>query len=300
MIKPIHQWELPTFQLEDGLREWWVDPFFATFFFAFWINVYWYFERHSGTSQRKITFESILKFDDLAASGTVYWIGILIFKMMVAPPGANSNQTMPDGIPNSFTSCLYLVFEVITGIVLYDFIFFFVHWGMHELPIHKLRKIHHRHHQLTRVIFPNTSKSFPSKTTTHSQKLCEARHVLRHSFIDGTLQVLVNIIVQRHNIWGYHILGLHNASFGWVTNYSIKSRLARFLHNVLVTWMLTESHTSSPYPKIFRNAFVGVREHRNHHLHHHDYKSGIRYQQFFGYLDNWRFWWITCKKTKTF
>ena len=30
MLKPYHQWELPTFKLEEGLREWWVDPAFAT------------------------------------------------------------------------------------------------------------------------------------------------------------------------------------------------------------------------------------------------------------------------------
>ena len=142
------------------------------------------------------------------------------------------------------------------GIILYDAIFFFLHWGMHEIPL--LRYWHRRHHQCTPLV--------------------EARDVLRHGLVDGALQVLVNILVQRHTPWG-----------------AVKTRLARGLHNIVVIWMLTESHTASPYPNIWRKYFVGVREHCLHHSPPRDGKKcvdtekRVRYQQFFGYLDGMRF-----------
>jgi len=164
-----------------------------------------------------------------------------------------------DGIPHDFASFCYLCFEIVSGIILYDFLFFWVHWAMHDISF--LKKIHKTHHSKLRV---------------------EAKDVLRHSFIDGSLQVIVNIIVQRHTPWGI-----------------VKSRLARAIHNFVVIWMLTESHTSAPSYDIFRWWCVGVREHRLHHLG----KEGIRrekgekkafygryhrHQQFFGYLDDLR------------
>jgi len=79
------------------------------------------------------------------------------------------------------------------------------------------------------------------------------------------VQVLVNICVQRTNVWG-----------------STKSRLARALHNVIVTWMLTESHTCAPAPRLARRCFLGVQRHRAHHA------GSPYYQQFFGYLDDAR------------
>lgn len=88
----------------------------------------------------------------------------------------------------------------------------------------------------------------------------------RHSILDGSMQVVVNIAVQRHTPWG-----------------SIKSRTARACHNLIVTWMLTESHTSTDKLNIFRRFCKGVREHRQHHL-----GGSARYQQFFGYLDDVR------------
>ena len=145
---------------------------------------------------------------------------------------------------------------------------------MHEIPA--LRKFHYEHH--------NASKG-----------TLESRDVLRHSLVDASLQVLVNILVQRHTVWGL-----------------VKSRLARAVHNVLVIWMLTESHTAAPTPYIWRRWCVGVRDHRIHHLGQHHaaaetlsslrplvselnnqesldfYGRNHRYQQFFGYLDDLR------------
>jgi hypothetical protein len=109
----------------------------------------------------------------------------------------------------------------------------------------------------------------------------ESRDTLRHSLVDGSLQVLVNIMVQRQLPWG-----------------TVKSRLARALHNVLVTWLLTESHSAAPTPYIWRKWCVGVRDHCHHHNHSMPLSSSMqdwsyrrtRYQQFFGYLDDLRFY----------
>lgn len=151
-----------------------------------------------------------------------------------------------------------------SGIILYDFVFFFVHWAMHDIPA--LRHWHAHHHEC--------------RSDNDSGNLAvEAQDVLRHGLMDGSLQVFVNIMVQRHTIWG-----------------SVKSCLARALHNVIVTWMLTEAHTASPTPDVFRRWFIGVRKHRLHHLgrQSHDKSCSTvegfhrRHQQFFGYLDDLR------------
>jgi hypothetical protein len=90
--------------------------------------------------------------------------------------------------------------------------------------------------------------------------------------LDGSLQVLVNILVQRRTPWGV-----------------VKTRLARGLHNFFVIWMLVESHSASNIPCIWRSLLVGVREHRLHHLGSTDpYGKNHRFQQFFGYLDELR------------
>jgi len=102
------------------------------------------------------------------------------------------------------------------------------------------------------------------KTHHESGSTLEARDVLRHSPFDAMLQVVINIVVQRSTPWG-----------------GVKSRLARAVHNVVVTWMLTESHTASPTPNLARRFFTGVRRHREHHL-----RGTPNYQQFFSYLDD--------------
>ena len=234
-----------SWDMENGfLRAWWFDPLTATLGFGAFIHWYWYEERKRGLSSNNDIRDTLgmWGFGPLYNSLASYWVGIFLWKCVV-PPAAS---IIPDGIPDSASSLLYLLLEIVTGIVLYDAVFFFLHWSMHELPF--LRRWHERHHE---------------------EQSVEARDVLRHSVMDGSLQVLVNILVQRTNPWG-----------------STKTRLARFLHNLLVTWMLTESHTSSPHPYIWRRYFVGVREHRLHHSHQTNQHARRRYQQFFGYLDN--------------
>lgn len=252
MIMPILQLHFPALDLENGVfRAWWFDPLTASLSFTVFIMWYWYEERKRGLSRDNVLLNGC-GYGQSLDSFAAYWIGVYAFKCIIPPP----SQVIPDGIPYNTTDVLYLIAEVCTGIVLYDAIMFWLHWAMHELPV--LKHWHARHHSCT-------------------EKSLEARDTLRHSLMDGSLQVLVNIVVQRCTPWGV-----------------VKSRVARVLHNVVVTWMLTESHTSSPYPYIWRRWFVGVREHRLHHMGSSlsiPYGKYHRHQQFFGHLDDARSWW---------
>ena len=119
-------------------------------------------------------------------------------------------------------------------------------------------------------IGPCTLLASPSHRTHHRHSTdFRARDVLTHSAaLDGTLQVLSNILVQRSTAWG-----------------TSKSRLARAVHNVCLPWLLTESHTRAHKrlaSAAASAAFAGVRRHRAHHL------GEPYYQQLFGYLDDAR------------
>lgn len=240
----------PSWDMDNGVfRAWWFDPLLATFSFAFFINWYWYEERRRGLASTEIVDHDI---GPIFSSLFAYWIGIYILKSVVIAPGGG---VLPDGIPQDLEGFLYLSSEVVSGVLLYDAVFFFVHWAMHEIPV--LKSWHARHH-------------------SHPRPL-EARDTLRHSIVDGSLQVLINICVQGYTPWGM-----------------VKSRLARAFHNLIVVWMLTESHTASPAPYIWRRWCVGVREHRLHHYGSHG--KHHRHQQFFGYLDDARAWFFQNRK----
>lgn len=221
-------------------RTWYFEPALATACFSFFIQWYWMYERNAGKS-RDASFYSLFQsceLGNLSLSFIGYWIGIIIWVNLV-PPVA---QTIPDGIPASLLETAYLILEVVSGVVFYDAIFYVIHLAMHKVPV--LRSLHSTHHRNSEV---------------------ESRDTLQHSVADASLQVLVNILVQRRVVWG-----------------SVKTRLARALHNVVVIWMLTESHAAAPQPYIWRRWFRGVRDHRLHHA------NEPRFQQFFGYLDDWR------------
>mmetsp|Transcript_13658 Transcript_13658/g.20326 ORF Transcript_13658/g.20326 Transcript_13658/m.20326 type:complete len:272 (-) Transcript_13658:675-1490(-) len=229
------------------------DPLSATFGFIVPIFIYTFHEMKSGNSAYKSWGDFLFREGERNSKSfslLAYWAGIMVWGRFI--PRVTGQ---PSGIPTSVGSLLYLLLEIASGIILYDAFFFVVHWAMHEVT--PLRFIHREHHKPSRTI--------------------EAQDVLRHSMIDGSLQVLVNILVQRNTPWGTH-----------------KSILARMFHNVIVTWMLTESHSSSPKPDVFRRWCVGCREHRQHHLADGDGHGSKtlgrnhRYQQFFGYLDIYR------------
>lgn len=228
----------------DALRSWWVDPAIATMSFAAAIAIFDRKERDIGYTEhgRRSTwtmgpgFVATGSISMLFVASASYWGGVLLWVQVVPPP-----SKIPDGVPAGATDLLYLLLEVSSGVWAYDLIFSFIHLAAHHFGLE-----FHEYH--------------------HTKKMdMRARDVLTHSPVDAILQVLVNILVQRHTPWG-----------------QAKSRLARALHNVVVTWMLTESHTASPTPSIARRFFVGVRRHRAHHL------GAPYYQQFFGYLDDFR------------
>jgi hypothetical protein len=277
----------------DGLtivRTWWFEPALATVCFAVFIHWYGRHEQRHGivVQRRRRKTSSSWTQDPIVQATVAYWIGIYLWTRII-PPAA---EFIPHGIPMDWNDGLYLTMEVASGIVCYDAIFFFVHWAMHEIPC--LRSWHARHHEFsaTGITMPNGSVAV----------VVQARDTVRHSLMDGSLQVLVNILVQRHTVWG-----------------RVKTRLARALHNVIVIWMLTESHSAAPTPYIWRRWCIGVRLHGQHHNHSpppplqsHPSRSRayakasvaldndprMRYQQFFGYLDDLRFI-LLCRRPPT-
>lgn len=110
----------------------------------------------------------------------------------------------PKPLPDITAPSLFRVlFELCSGVVAYDFIFFWLHYAMHVFPILSFMN-HHVH---------------------HSQRTMCSSEVQHHSVWDGTFQVLVNVFVQR----------MHSP-------FGAKHYLSRLLHNVLITYMLTEIH----------------------------------------------------------
>jgi sterol desaturase/sphingolipid hydroxylase (fatty acid hydroxylase superfamily) len=142
-----------------------------------------------------------------------------------------------------------LVCEVFFGVFLYDLLFFPVHYAMHKAPFKAVRGVHSYHHR-------------------HTNGGMNSIETVQHSFIDGTLQVMVNILVQ------------HISPFG-----GPKHMLSRIIHNVMVTYMLAESHSGYNLPWMSHNVwpeFLGGSP--RHDRHHHD--GRVYYQQFFMYLDD--------------
>jgi sterol desaturase/sphingolipid hydroxylase (fatty acid hydroxylase superfamily) len=168
----------------------------------------------------------------------LYILAIHIYHVFVTKPPVSIHAP-------SFTR---VIVELVAGIFLYDFIFFWLHWSMHTFRVIGTITGHHVHH-------------------TQNQ-LC-ASEVQHHSFVDGSLQVVVNIIVQ-------------NCSLPW---FGRKHLLSRLLHNVVITFLLTEIHAGYDAPFSLHNVmpylYGGAKRHEVHHSHGKKY-----YQQFFMYLDD--------------
>ena len=256
--------------LDSIFRTWWFDPALSTLTFTVCIHVYSVLEYKEEEAQQQkddgdqLTTTVVLRpplhsladcrMGPLQRAFVAYWIGVGLW-VSIIPPAANE---IADGWPNNdnlSSGLLFLLLEVVTGIVAYDAIFWGIHWSLHTIPwLQPLHRTHHQHQY----------------TSTTAGSIVRARDVLHHSLVDGTLQVLVNIVVQRTTVWG-----------------SVKTRCARALHNIVVIWMLTESHTTVRSARVWRRWFRGVREHARHHHHHAGgHHRAQRYQQFFAYLDD--------------
>ena len=92
--------------------------------------------------------------------------------------------------------------------------------------------------------------------------------------VDALLQVGTNICVQ-------NISGLVLPFYG------PKHDLCRFAHNIVITFLLTESHSGYDAPWSLHNLFPGGRRvyggawaHEKHHS-----RGDVHFQQFFCYLD---------------
>jgi sterol desaturase/sphingolipid hydroxylase (fatty acid hydroxylase superfamily) len=99
-----------------------------------------------------------------------------------------------------------------TSIGLYDFIFYWVHLGLHKVPwlLRNIHATHHRQEQLT------------------------AREVVHHSLADGTLQVLANISALK--LLGVHPLAraAHNCAVTYLLTESHAGYdMPWMLHNVV-------------------------------------------------------------------
>jgi len=153
--------------------------------------------------------------------------------------------------PPSFSR---LVGEVALGIWAYDFVFYWIHLLMHRWP--QLPHGHMVHHELN-------GESIEGKA-----RFLEAEHVVNHSLLDGALQVAVNIFVQNLPLLG-----------------EPKHKLSRLVHNVVVTYLLTEAHAGLDLPwsshRVFPELFGGALRHEVHHRLH-----KCCFHQFFKYLDD--------------
>lgn len=173
---------------------------------------------------------------------TAYLGSIWIYHQFIHPHGA-----LPELAPTFGVFAIELIF----GVWLYDLLFFPLHSLMHRSKLSGMRKVHGYHHRVT----------------SHSLNALET---VQHSYLDGFLQVAVNVLVQQISPFG---------GFGH------KHFLSRLAHNLVVTYLLTEAHSGYDLPwmshRIFPEILGGS---PRHEMHHHD--GRVYYQQYFKYLDD--------------
>mmetsp|Transcript_30600 Transcript_30600/g.62459 ORF Transcript_30600/g.62459 Transcript_30600/m.62459 type:complete len:284 (-) Transcript_30600:273-1124(-) len=153
----------------------------------------------------------------------------------------------PEFAPSFGVLCGELAF----GIWLYDLLFYPIHYAYHNSNFGQMRRMHGYHHRIS----------------SHALNSLET---VQHSYIDGFLQVFVNIVVQQISPFG---------GFGH------KHFMTRVLHNLLVTYLLSEAHSGYDLPwmshRILPEFLGGAPRHERHH---HD--GRVYYHQYFKYLDD--------------
>jgi len=144
-----------------------------------------------------------------------------------------------------------LVTEVALGIFLYDLFFYPFHASFHKLRVGPWRRQHTRHHQWA-----------SKERVAHN-----AVETVQNSYLDSGIQVAINILVQNISPWGY------------------KDPLSRALHNLMVTYLLTEAHSGYDLPfmshRLFPRVFGGAPRHELHHQH-----GNVYFHQFFMWIDD--------------
>lgn len=150
-----------------------------------------------------------------------------------------------------------LVTEVSMGVFLYDLLFYPFHYSFHTARhIPGWRAQHGRHHQWG-----------SSEAAAHN-----AVETVQNSYLDAGIQVFINICVQNVSPWG----GIAH-----------KHPLSRILHNLMVTYLLSEAHSGYDLPfqshRLFPALFGGAPRHEEHHQ-----TGQVCFHQFFKYLDDAR------------
>ena len=155
-------------------RSWSLEPRVATLSFAAFMRLFRLYEEKRPTS----VFGPPFHFSTRAIGSLfVYWLGVAMWVCIVPRPvGAAS------GCPHNVSDYFHLAAEVAAGLISYDFLFFFVHLLMHHSARFGSWTNHAQHHKFT-----------------HDES---SYRTVNHSLVDGTMQVLVNILVQRHTPWG--------------------------------------------------------------------------------------------------
>lgn len=215
------------------------EPLVASVAFATWINMFRVWDRccprlHkyrlAGPTVKPDTFVGL---DHGMQALTAYLAPLLVFDLVF------KRRQLPETAPSAGG----LVLQVIASVTAYDFVFFWVHVALHKFR--RLAPLHARH---------------------HTKSPMNASEVVRHGLIDGSLQVLCNIVV-------LNALRCHP--------------MARMLHNIVITYMLTETHSGYDMPWMLHNVVPfhilgGSPRHEAHH------RVGNKYfQQFYTYLDDW-------------
>jgi sterol desaturase/sphingolipid hydroxylase (fatty acid hydroxylase superfamily) len=151
------------------------------------------------------------------------------------------------GVP-SFTR---VAIEVCMGVFLYDFLFYPFHLAFHSLR--RTRRAHFRHHRWA-----------AKETRAHN-----AVETVQNSYLDAGVQVFINICVQNMSPWGF------------------KHPLSRALHNLIVTYLLCESHSGYDLPfqshRVCPALFGGSPRHELHHA-----RGDVCFHQFFKWIDDLR------------
>lgn len=142
-----------------------------------------------------------------------------------------------------------LTIETLFGVFMYDLCFMPIHYLMHNLNIGQVRRVHGYHHRSTSTL--------------------NALETVQHSYLDGFLQVFVNILVQQISPFG-----------------GPKHVMSRLAHNLIVTYLLSEAHSGyRDVPWMSHNLFPEILGGApRHEAHHHN--GRVYYQQYFKYIDD--------------
>ncbi len=214
------------------------EPVWATFCFALWMILFDILAEIKPLQRylinKKSQQDDTVTFGVQSKAGLAYLIPILVYDVFYP------RRKLPTEGPGGFFK---VVGDIAFAIFVYDLLFFPLHVAMHKVK--RLRNFHVLHHE-------NKGRLKPQDT-------------LRHSIVDGTMQVATNIVV-------LNTLKLHPFTRMW--------------YNFVITEMLVSIHSGLDFPWMAHNVVPfgilgGSRRHEQHH------STGTEYfQQFFTYLDD--------------